>query len=142
MGIYKGSHEPYDLNLFFEKFVTDVRRIISNGGIHFLGQRVPLRLKCFIADATARAFILHHCGHMADRPCSKCKVSGTYVNTNYFVFNGITILLERMMNTSDVLMTLTTKTVQVHLHYYTWKWCHRFHFMDVIISGQSLCQGG
>lgn len=43
VGIYKGSHKPYDPNLFFEKFVTDVQRIMSNDGIYFLGQRVPLR---------------------------------------------------------------------------------------------------
>ncbi|KAM0736975.1 hypothetical protein ACS0PU_000068 [Formica fusca] len=50
---------------------------------------LALKLRCFIADAPARAFILHHRGHMAERPCSKCKVSGIHVNTNYFIFNGI-----------------------------------------------------
>ncbi|XP_071576474.1 uncharacterized protein [Temnothorax nylanderi] len=89
VGIYKDPHKPNSPNIFFEKFVEDVRRIMSKGGIDFLGQRVPLRLRCFIADAPARAFILHHRGHMAEHPCSKCKVSGTRIDTNHFVFNGI-----------------------------------------------------
>ncbi|XP_011696641.1 PREDICTED: uncharacterized protein LOC105455209 [Wasmannia auropunctata] len=61
---------------------------MSSGGINFHGNRVPIRLRCFVADAPARAFILNHRNHMSCRPCSKCKVSGTlYEGRN--VFNGI-----------------------------------------------------
>lgn len=61
---------------------------MSNGGIIFHGNKVPLRLRCFIADAPARAFILNHRGHMSCYPCSKCKVSGIRQEGRY-VFNGI-----------------------------------------------------
>ncbi|XP_029674788.1 uncharacterized protein LOC115242542 [Formica exsecta] len=54
-----------------------------------LAKECHLELRCFIADAPVRAFILHHRGHMAERPCYKCKISGIHVNTNYFIFNGI-----------------------------------------------------
>lgn len=54
IGIYKGAHKPYDPNIFLQKFVVDINRIISNGGINFHGNKIPIRLRCFIADAPAR----------------------------------------------------------------------------------------
>ncbi|EFN76992.1 hypothetical protein EAI_00032, partial [Harpegnathos saltator] len=63
VGIYKGAHKPHDANIFFEKFVTDIRTILSNGGINFNGNRIPIQLRSFIADAPARAFVLNHVGH-------------------------------------------------------------------------------
>lgn len=88
VGIYKGPQKPHDPNIFFEKFVVDVRAIMANGGINFHGSKIPIKLRCFIADAPARAFILNHRGHMSRYPCSKCKVSGTLSNGHY-VFNGM-----------------------------------------------------
>lgn len=88
VGIYKGAQKPHDPNIFFEKFVADVKAIISNGGIHFRGGKIPIKLRCFIADAPARAFILNHRGHMSFHPCSKCKVSGTQ-SDGRCVFNGV-----------------------------------------------------
>lgn len=88
IGIYKGAQKPYDPNVFCEKFVTDIKAIISNGGINYNNIKIPIRLRCFIADAPARAFILNHRSHMSSQPCSKCKVSGTYIEGR-FVFTGI-----------------------------------------------------
>ncbi|XP_070516696.1 uncharacterized protein [Cardiocondyla obscurior] len=88
LGIYKGAQKPGNAKMFFEKFVRDIRTIISNGGITFRNKKVEIRLRCFIADAPARAFILNHRGHMSSKPCSKCKVSGTYVEGRS-IFNGI-----------------------------------------------------
>ncbi|XP_070158764.1 uncharacterized protein [Polyergus mexicanus] len=88
-GIYKGTQKPYDPNKFFEKFIADIDRIMSNGGINLHGNKVPIRLRCFIADAPARAFILNgHRGHTSSQPCSKCKVSGTRSEARY-VFNDV-----------------------------------------------------
>lgn len=86
VGIYKGSQKSYDPNSFFKAFINDVRTIMSNGGITFNGNKVPIKLRSFIADAPARAFILNHRGHMSSRPCSKCKISGTlYEGRNVFI---------------------------------------------------------
>lgn len=49
---------------------------------------MPIRLRCFIADAPARAFILNHRGHTSSNPCSKCKISGTLVQGCY-VFHSV-----------------------------------------------------
>ena len=37
-----------------------IENIISNGGIQFYDRKVLVRLRCFIADAPAGAFILNH----------------------------------------------------------------------------------
>ncbi|XP_076660386.1 uncharacterized protein LOC143363725 [Halictus rubicundus] len=89
VGIYKGTQKPKDCNSYLQKFVSDINLIISNGGITFHEKKIPVVLRCFIADAPARAFILHHKGHMSHRPCSKCKVCGTQERGRQ-VFNGIT----------------------------------------------------
>lgn len=86
VGIYKGVQKPCDPNIFLEKFIADVRKIISSGGINFHGNKIPIQ-RCFIADAPARAFILNHRSHVSCQPCSKCKVSGIR-HENRYVFNG------------------------------------------------------
>ncbi|XP_026829622.1 uncharacterized protein LOC113562958 [Ooceraea biroi] len=88
IGIYSGVKKPQDPNLFFEKFVADVNTIITNGGIVYNGHKIAIRLRCFIADAPARAFILNHRGHTSANPCSKCKISGVRCKGRY-VFPGI-----------------------------------------------------
>ncbi|XP_036141155.1 uncharacterized protein LOC118645023 isoform X1 [Monomorium pharaonis] len=85
---YKGAQKPYDPNIFLEKFIADINRIMSSGGINCHGNKVPIRLRCFIADARARAFILNHRNHVSYHPCSKCKVSGKRYEGRY-VFIGI-----------------------------------------------------
>lgn len=83
VGIYKGSAKPYNLNLFFEKFISDIKKILASGRIIFKKKKLPIRLRCFIADAPARAFILNHTSHLSCHPCSKCKVSGIRCERRY-----------------------------------------------------------
>ncbi|EFN75619.1 hypothetical protein EAI_00071, partial [Harpegnathos saltator] len=87
VGIYKGPQKPNDTNIFFVKLVTDVRKIMSSGGIDFNGKKILIRLRCFIADALARAFILNHRGHMSSRPCSKCKIDDVRCERRYVFYN-------------------------------------------------------
>ncbi|XP_076298858.1 uncharacterized protein LOC143217965 [Lasioglossum baleicum] len=88
VGIYEGRTKPRDSNIYLQKFVSDINLITSNGGILFQGTRIPVDLRCLIADAPARAFILNHHGHNSRHPCSKCKVSGKWVD-NRMVFLGV-----------------------------------------------------
>jgi len=48
IGIYKGLHKPHDPNIFFEKFVADIIRIMSSGGITYCGNKILIRLRSFI----------------------------------------------------------------------------------------------
>lgn len=88
VGIYKGAQKPDNAHKFFEQLVTDIRTIISSGGIDFNGKKISVWLRCFIADAPARAFILNHRSHMSAQPCSKCKVEGVRCEGRY-VFDSV-----------------------------------------------------
>ncbi|KYN50128.1 hypothetical protein ALC62_00156, partial [Cyphomyrmex costatus] len=88
VGIYKGISKPNDPNLFFEKFIADIKRIMSNGGVSYNDNKFPIYLRSFIADAPARAFILNHRSHTSNKPCSKCKISGIRHEGRY-VFRGV-----------------------------------------------------
>ena len=59
---------------------------MCNGGKIFHSIKLPVRLRCFIADALAQAFVLNHRGHKSIRPCSKCTVSRT-LNGKHHAFN-------------------------------------------------------
>ncbi|EFN63231.1 hypothetical protein EAG_12934, partial [Camponotus floridanus] len=65
VGVYKGAQKPFDSNIFLQKFIADIQRIMSKEGINFYGNKMPIRLRCFIDDAPARAFILNHHSHVA-----------------------------------------------------------------------------
>ena len=59
-------------------FATEVEEVIEEGGINVRGRLLPLYVRCFIAGAPARAFILNHYSNNAHHACSKCKVEGHY----------------------------------------------------------------
>lgn len=61
---------------------------MSNGGVFYHGNKFPLYLKSFIADAPARAFILNHRSHTSNQPCSKCKISGMR-HEGHYIFLGV-----------------------------------------------------
>lgn len=79
VGIYRGPGKPANACDFFKMFVNEVTEIIRDGGIDYKGTKLPLRLRAFIADAPARAFILNHKGHVAFHPCSKYYVKGVTI---------------------------------------------------------------
>ncbi|XP_033231596.1 uncharacterized protein LOC117182606 [Belonocnema kinseyi] len=73
-GIFQGRHKPTNPFEFYEQFVQEITQVREEGGILIRNRRLPLILRCFIADAPARAFVLNHNGHTAAQACSKCKV--------------------------------------------------------------------
>ncbi|EZA48467.1 hypothetical protein X777_13789, partial [Ooceraea biroi] len=75
-GVFKGKNKPSDPFEFFAQFVQEIVDIREEGGILIHNRRLPLIIRCFIADAPARAFALNHYGHIASNACSKCKVEG------------------------------------------------------------------
>lgn len=78
VGIYRGSCKPSSADQFFSRFVADINSVIGNGGILYENTKFSVTLRCFIADAPARAFVLNHKNHMATNPCLKCTVTGQY----------------------------------------------------------------
>ena len=91
-GCYLGHKKPSNAFDFLNPLVTEVVELIEQGGIDVRGRLLPLHIRCFIADAPARAFVLNHYGHNAPYACSKCKVEGHYSSVPNFertrVFTG------------------------------------------------------
>ncbi|XP_044578594.1 protein PFF0380w-like [Cotesia glomerata] len=76
VGIYQGHSKPRSFEEFFDDFITEAENIIKKGGIKFNNMIIPIRFRCFIGDAPARAAVLNHVSHVAKTPCSKCTVEG------------------------------------------------------------------
>ncbi|XP_074096748.1 uncharacterized protein LOC141525944 isoform X2 [Cotesia typhae] len=76
VGIYQGPSKPNNFEEFFKDFIDESESIIEKGGINYNNKLIPIRFRCFIGDAPARASVLGHVSHIAKNPCSKCKVEG------------------------------------------------------------------
>ena len=91
-GIFKGRGKPSNAFEFFEHFVQEIIEL-RREGILINNKLISLEIRCFIADAPARAMALNHYGHNSSNACYKCKVEGHYSTTPGFirtmVFEGI-----------------------------------------------------
>ena len=76
VGILQGRQKPSNPFEFYEQSVQEIIHVRKEGGILIRNRRLPLILRCFIADAPARAFVLNHYGHNSSHACSMCKVEG------------------------------------------------------------------
>ncbi|XP_071582168.1 uncharacterized protein [Temnothorax nylanderi] len=75
-GVFKGTEKPSNPFQFFEHFVQELEEIREEGGVLINDRRYLIQIRCFIADAPARAFALNHYGHVSSNACSKCKIEG------------------------------------------------------------------
>ncbi|KAM0725808.1 hypothetical protein ACS0PU_008536 [Formica fusca] len=89
VGVWKGSSKPTSAIELLNPFVNDVLEVRNNNGITFNGKKQTFNLRCFIADAVARAFVLGHKGHKSQAPCSKCWVIGTSVRQGVMIYSGV-----------------------------------------------------
>lgn len=87
IGVYKGPKKPNSSQEFFQYCNSDLHEIFE-GGIIFKDRKFSIKLRCFIADAPARAFILGHKSHRSSCPCSKCTIHGFTIG-RYMVLRGI-----------------------------------------------------
>ena len=84
IGVYKGPKKPGDCSEFLKKFRDEFLYIKERGCITLNDKTIVIKLRCLIADAPARAFLLNHMGHTSKDPCSKWKVHGF----SYFTKKG------------------------------------------------------
>lgn len=80
IGVYQGNKKPPNNVEFFEPFINEYQAIVNSEGMLYDNKRIPIHIRAFVADAPARALILNHKGHTATNPCSKCKVTGKYID--------------------------------------------------------------
>lgn len=78
IGIFQGRRKPSNVFDIYEQFIDNVIRIREQGRITVRGKLLPLNIRCFIADAPARAFVLNRKNHMSTNACLKCKFEGQY----------------------------------------------------------------
>lgn len=60
VGIYYGSWKRKNLNEYLEDFVTEVHNILKNGiqiSKEGITHTISIKIRCFICDSPARAFI-------------------------------------------------------------------------------------
>lgn len=89
VGIWRGSSKPTDANEFFNPFVDEFLDLLNRGGVHYNGILYPVEIRCFIADAPARALILAHMAHNAYNPCSKCWIRGEWIRQGVMSYRGV-----------------------------------------------------
>ncbi|XP_011883886.1 PREDICTED: uncharacterized protein LOC105571026, partial [Vollenhovia emeryi] len=82
-------------NMTFGQFSAELlifqdvfQKLWGEGGIIFKDRQFSIKLRCFIADAPARAFILGHKSHRSSCPCSKCTINGFAIG-RYMVLRGV-----------------------------------------------------
>ena len=75
VAIYFGELKPADVNLFLDEFVKEINDVQRNG-IEISGNHFNIKLKCFICDTPARAFLKSTVGHGGKNACERCTVQG------------------------------------------------------------------
>lgn len=55
-GVYCGKAKCNDINLFLSPFVDEMKTIMDNG-IFINSHKITVKLRCFVCDSPARAFV-------------------------------------------------------------------------------------
>ncbi|KAJ8670545.1 hypothetical protein QAD02_001804 [Eretmocerus hayati] len=86
VAVYAGDSKPKSANDFLKKFVEKLNHLLKNG-IEIDGVIFKIRIKFFICDNPARAFLKLWIGHASFSACERCFVVGKKVN-------GVTVFLD------------------------------------------------
>ncbi|XP_062537702.1 uncharacterized protein LOC134206033 [Armigeres subalbatus] len=77
VGIFIGKSKPADVNGFLTPFVDEIIPILKDGFV--LNQHtITLKIRCFICDSPARAFVKGVANFNAKNGCLKCTINGEY----------------------------------------------------------------
>lgn len=79
IAIWCGSSKPNNLNEYFGRFVDEMKFLL-NQPIAINNHFIFVKLRCFICDTPARAFIKGIVGHTSHFGCQKCMAQGVYNN--------------------------------------------------------------
>ena len=93
------EQKPADFHLFLNEFVSEVSALCSEGLTTESGT-ISIRVRNFICDAPARAFVCAIKNHTGYFGCGKCEVKGKYVE-NRVVFLKTDILLRTNQSFRD-----------------------------------------
>ncbi|XP_044744741.1 uncharacterized protein LOC123306687 [Coccinella septempunctata] len=87
VGIYCGAGKPVDLALYLGPFVQEMQQILKHGlFIQKYGYHIQIKIRCFICDSPARAFIKGIVNFNGKNGCNKCTVIGEYSYISHCVY--------------------------------------------------------
>lgn len=75
--LFFGQSKPIDAKNYLKDLVEEVNNLLENG-FTYENVRYSISLKCFLADAPARAFLKGTKGHNAHNGCERCNQRGQY----------------------------------------------------------------
>lgn len=78
VGLYWGIKKPKDSNEYLIDFVTEAKRLETEGVI-LNGINIKVNITLFCCDAPAKAFVLKVKGHTGFYSCTRCTIEGEYV---------------------------------------------------------------
>uniref|UniRef100_A0A182RMF5 Transposase domain-containing protein n=1 Tax=Anopheles funestus TaxID=62324 RepID=A0A182RMF5_ANOFN len=88
LGIYCGMAKPDNVEGFLLPLVTEINHILVQGTL--INETVfDIRLRAFIADTPARAFMKGVKSFNSPYGCIKCKIVGTYIHEKKTIFEEI-----------------------------------------------------
>lgn len=87
VGVYYGSSKPSDVHEFLKLFIQEAA---ENNVVFKNGQAIKLKIRNFICDAPARAYLKGIKGHNGYFACERCNVEGDYnYNTHQMCFPNL-----------------------------------------------------
>ena len=96
VALWYGASKPGSVSDYLREFLEELTRL-TRTGITINQRQFEIKLKCFICDAPARAFIKQIKGHNARQSCERCDIIGTEVdNTMCYISHG-----DEVMRTDD-----------------------------------------
>lgn len=87
VGIYYGHSKPASADAFLHDFIIEINDLQENGMIISV-RHFEVRLKCFICDTPARAFLKGTVGHTARYACERCTVRGRKMDSLTTVYKS------------------------------------------------------
>ena len=87
VALYAGSSKPADCMEYFHDFLLEINSILENGVI-IAGKNIQVKIKNFICDTPARAFIKQTKGHASGDALEKCYLKGQKIDDTT-VFIGV-----------------------------------------------------
>lgn len=78
IGVYHGKGKPSDINVYLEKFLTELDDVLKNG-LLVNSKQITMEVGTFVMDAQAKCLVLDIKGPTGFYGCPKCKVKGRKV---------------------------------------------------------------
>lgn len=77
VGIYYGTSKPDNVNEYLSPLIDEAVQLVENG--YILQEKVySIKIKAFVCDSSAKAFILNVKYYSDYNSCSKCTIEGNY----------------------------------------------------------------